>query len=276
MLDRTAIVKLKRSVSDGDHLIPMGDVTPPQSPGKETPASKTRPGRSFSVLKLTDTPKGRRRSSSHSSRSSRPPSIDKSEISAPILDPRSPLCPPTPKSPIFTIFPSPPLPNRPAAHSNPGPFRPLCFASTSSHFHSISDPTNRTSLCRRGSLSDRPPPLLPVATSFESTLVEGPLERIVESPYEPHEECASRSLAHDNSYGYLKAMEPVRLQPPNMGGTKGRAMQQARDMEALVAERAKRSGEEPPPYDFYELIGKGAYGRVFKGSVCQCVVEYVC
>lgn len=267
MLDRTAIVKLKRSDSDGNHLIPMGDITPPQSPGKETLTFKTRSDRSFSLHKLTDSLKGRRRSSSHSSCSSRPPSIDKSEISAPILDPRSPLCPPTPKSPISTVFSSTPL---------PGPFRPLCFASTSRHFHSTSDPTSCTSLCRRGSLSDHPPPLLHIATSFESTLVKGPLERIAESPYEPHEHCASRSLAHDNSRGYLEAMEPVRLQPPNMGGTKGRAMQQARDMETLVAERAKRSGEEPPPYDFYELIGKGAYGRVFKGWVYQCDIQNVC
>ncbi|KAF2847809.1 hypothetical protein T440DRAFT_402610 [Plenodomus tracheiphilus IPT5] len=61
-------------------------------------------------------------------------------------------------------------------------------------------------------------------------------------------------------------MEPTRLQLPTTGGTKGRAIQQAKEMEALVAERAKRGGEEPPPYDFYELIGKGAYGRVFKGK----------
>lgn len=68
-------------------------------------------------------------------------------------------------------------------------------------------------------------------------------------------------------------MEPARLHPPMVGGSKGRAMQQARDMEALVAERAKRGGEEPPPYDFYELIGKGAYGRVYKGWVSRGNVE---
>ncbi|KAJ4382656.1 hypothetical protein N0V86_001878 [Didymella sp. IMI 355093] len=64
-------------------------------------------------------------------------------------------------------------------------------------------------------------------------------------------------------------MEPVRnsLLPPAMvTGTKARAIQQAKEMEALVAERAKRSGDEPPQYDFHELIGKGAYGRVFKGK----------
>ncbi|OSS55062.1 hypothetical protein B5807_00858 [Epicoccum nigrum] len=64
-------------------------------------------------------------------------------------------------------------------------------------------------------------------------------------------------------------METVRnsLLPPAMvTGTKARAIQQAKEMEALVAERAKRSGDEPPQYDFHELIGKGAYGRVFKGK----------
>jgi protein-serine/threonine kinase len=65
-------------------------------------------------------------------------------------------------------------------------------------------------------------------------------------------------------------METVRnsLLPPAMvTGTKARAIQQAKEMEELVAERAKRSGDEPPQYDFHELIGKGAYGRVFKGYV---------
>ncbi|KAF2266009.1 kinase-like protein [Lojkania enalia] len=61
-------------------------------------------------------------------------------------------------------------------------------------------------------------------------------------------------------------MDTNRLTIPASMGTKGRAIQQAKEMEALVAERAKRSGDEPPPYDFYELIGKGSYGRVFKGK----------
>lgn len=63
----------------------------------------------------------------------------------------------------------------------------------------------------------------------------------------------------------ISRMESARLQPPASVGTKGRAIQQAKEMELLVAARAKRSGDEPPPYDFFELIGKGAYGRVFKG-----------
>lgn len=93
------------------------------------------------------------------------------------------------------------------------------------------------------------------------------MERIAESPFEPQEDVPTERLHLIKVYRYLRDMEPARLQPPMMGGTKGRAMQQAKDMELLVAERAKRGGEEPPPYDFYELIGKGAYGRVYKGWV---------
>ena len=62
----------------------------------------------------------------------------------------------------------------------------------------------------------------------------------------------------------MTSLRPESLRPPAVG-TKARAIQQAREMEQFAAERAKRSGDEPPPYDFLELIGKGAYGRVFKG-----------
>lgn len=80
-----------------------------------------------------------------------------------------------------------------------------------------------------------------------------------ESDDHPARKCTQRLVAR---------MEPVRLQPPSVG-TKSRAIQQAKEMEQLVAERAKRSGDEPPPHDFFELIGKGAYGRVFKGYVLR-------
>jgi protein-serine/threonine kinase len=79
------------------------------------------------------------------------------------------------------------------------------------------------------------------------------------------------TLRLDNLEEWLVTMEPTRLEPtrlqPPSGGTKIRAVQEAKQMEELVAERAKRAGDkEPPPYEFFELIGKGAYGRVYKGK----------
>lgn len=108
------------------------------------------------------------------------------------------------------------------------------------------------------------------ASSFGSsdTVVGSPLERIAETPFDCDHESDQPDLDRVNRR--LAVMETVRnsLLPPAMvTGTKARAIQQAKEMEALVAERAKRSGDEPPQYDFHELIGKGAYGRVFKGYV---------
>ena len=41
-------------------------------------------------------------------------------------------------------------------------------------------------------------------------------------------------------------------------------IQDAKDMYQIVARNAERAGSEPPPYKFLELIGKGAFGRVYK------------
>ncbi|KAL1657259.1 hypothetical protein SLS61_000304 [Didymella pomorum] len=101
----------------------------------------------------------------------------------------------------------------------------------------------------------------------ERTPPRSPLERIAETPFDCDHESDQPDLDRVNRR--LAVMETVRnsLLPPAMvTGTKARAIQQAKEMEALVAERAKRSGDEPPQYDFHELIGKGAYGRVFKGK----------
>ncbi|KAF2649325.1 kinase-like protein [Lophiostoma macrostomum CBS 122681] len=61
-------------------------------------------------------------------------------------------------------------------------------------------------------------------------------------------------------------MEAFRLQPPPAVGTKAKAIQQAKEFEEIVSEKSRRSGIESPPYDFIELIGKGSFGRVFKGK----------
>lgn len=43
------------------------------------------------------------------------------------------------------------------------------------------------------------------------------------------------------------------------------AVRMAKSQEAAVVEKCKRSGVAPPGYTFDELIGKGSFGRVYKG-----------
>ena len=43
------------------------------------------------------------------------------------------------------------------------------------------------------------------------------------------------------------------------------AVRMAKSQEAAVVEKCKRSGAAAPPYTFDELIGKGSFGRVYKG-----------
>ncbi len=47
------------------------------------------------------------------------------------------------------------------------------------------------------------------------------------------------------------------------------AIRLAKSQERAVAERCKRSNQEPPGYAFDELIGKGSFGRVYKGFACH-------
>ncbi|KAL2852013.1 hypothetical protein BJY01DRAFT_104713 [Aspergillus pseudoustus] len=46
---------------------------------------------------------------------------------------------------------------------------------------------------------------------------------------------------------------------------KAEAIKLAREQGAAVREMCRRAKSETPPYEFEELIGKGAYGRVYKG-----------
>ena len=45
---------------------------------------------------------------------------------------------------------------------------------------------------------------------------------------------------------------------------KERTMQMAKDQQAAISARLRKSNLEMPPFEFLELIGKGAFGRVFK------------
>lgn len=51
---------------------------------------------------------------------------------------------------------------------------------------------------------------------------------------------------------------------PRLAGTRARQIQDARNMQEVVAERLTKKGLNVPPYEFLELIGKGSYGRVYK------------
>jgi hypothetical protein len=46
---------------------------------------------------------------------------------------------------------------------------------------------------------------------------------------------------------------------------KTKAVDEARKMQSYVNEECKKTGKDPPPYGLEELIGKGSFGRVYKG-----------
>ena len=263
MLHDTTIIQLKGSLSDVDHLLPVGQLTPPSSSGNST--SKTRSGRSFSWSKLTGSIRGRRQSSRSSETSQE--TQDNPQPTADTLNLESLPTPELAHASSFSSL-STTASNSPAAPSGLQ-FPSLKHIETiKGHSYSVSESTRNFSWPIRypqePSRSPLPPPL---ATSFGSTCSsqETSLERVPKTPPELHR--SVEPLRISVLCKQQENMEPKRLQPPAMGGTKRLAVQQAKEMEALVAERAKRSGDESPPYDFYELIGKGAYGRVFKGLV---------
>jgi hypothetical protein len=51
---------------------------------------------------------------------------------------------------------------------------------------------------------------------------------------------------------------------PRLAGTRLRQAQDAKKMQAVVEERLTKKGLDVPAYEFLELIGKGAYGRVYR------------
>jgi serine/threonine protein kinase len=60
-------------------------------------------------------------------------------------------------------------------------------------------------------------------------------------------------------------LDPTSAMAAAISKHKAEAIKLAREQGAAVREMCRRAKTEPPPYEFEELIGKGSYGRVYKG-----------
>ncbi|EQL37178.1 STE/STE20/YSK protein kinase [Blastomyces dermatitidis ATCC 26199] len=92
-------------------------------------------------------------------------------------------------------------------------------------------------------------------TDAEEAWFEGVIKQL-------QEDCAEQER-------YRDAMDSRHLDPSSamvaLTKQKAEAMRLAREQGAAVKEMCRRAKTEMPPYQFEELIGKGAYGRVYKG-----------
>ncbi|KAI1006185.1 hypothetical protein K3495_g2027 [Podosphaera aphanis] len=62
-------------------------------------------------------------------------------------------------------------------------------------------------------------------------------------------------------------MDRLQACPVEVTPIKAQAVEDARQMQEKVNEDCKKAGKKPPPYNLEELIGKGSFGRVYKGQV---------
>lgn len=78
---------------------------------------------------------------------------------------------------------------------------------------------------------------------------------------------AIREDSHEDlvaAYNMSRFLEPRPSRDSIMTSQKASAIKIAKEQEQAIHEKLRRNGHEIPRYQFQELIGKGAYGRVFK------------
>lgn len=75
------------------------------------------------------------------------------------------------------------------------------------------------------------------------------------------EDCDSNAMNSDRASGFLNPATAMAAVTRH----KAEAIKLAKEQGSAVREMCRRSKIDPPPYEFEELIGKGAYGRVYKG-----------
>ncbi|KAI9171278.1 Serine/threonine-protein kinase nak1 [Paramyrothecium foliicola] len=61
-------------------------------------------------------------------------------------------------------------------------------------------------------------------------------------------------------------MASLQVRGPDLSVTKQKALEDAKRMQAAVAEQCTKAGKEIPAYQLSELIGKGSFGRVYKAT----------
>jgi len=112
---------------------------------------------------------------------------------------------------------------------------------------------------------DFQPPPLPWFYIFDDGFAE---EQIIRPSRPERARNLTRSSRMSNSSSDPSFLDPSSaMENSRKTKQKAEAVKIAKQQETAVHEKLKRSGQEIPKYEFLELIGKGAYGRVFKRYV---------